>query len=178
MLNASGGCLCGAVRYHRYQLNAEPVMVAVCHCATCQKNTGSAFSTNLAMPTDAVEIAGDGLTTYVEHVDAGAMPFFRSYCSRCGSPICGQGKAYPGFVFIKAGTLDDPSWVTPTVHMWCAEKQPWVTIGDDVPQLAAGPTSQTGNAAGVPFRQRFYSDLQLESEKQAQSQIEEECNHA
>ena len=138
MLSADGGCLCRAVRY---KLSGEPAMVAVCHCATCQKNTGSAFSMNLAMPKDAVELTGDSLTTYEERAGAGTVAFFRSFCSQCGSPICGQGEAYPGVVFIKAGTLDDPSWVTPTVHMWCSEKQPWVTIGEDVPQLAAGPTS-------------------------------------
>ena len=46
-----------------------------------------------------------------------------------------------GIVFIKVGTLDDPSWVKPTVHMWCAEKQPWIPLGDEVQQLPAGPGS-------------------------------------
>ena len=138
MLHASGGCLCGAVRY---RLEGDPAMVAVCHCTTCQRNTGSAFSTNVAMPTAAVQIEGDSLATYETHGSASAPPFLRSFCSRCGSPISGQGDAYPGVIFIKAGTLDDPSWVTPTVHIWCAEKQPWVPIADTAPQLAAGPGS-------------------------------------
>ena len=30
----------------------------------------------------------------------------------------------------KAGTLDDPSWVRPTTHIWCAEQQAWVHIDD------------------------------------------------
>jgi hypothetical protein len=53
----TGGCLCGAVRY---EANAEPALVAVCHCVTCQKNTGSSYSFNLGMPADAVSITGDG----------------------------------------------------------------------------------------------------------------------
>lgn len=138
MRQASGGCLCGAVRY---QLNGEPAMVAVCHCSTCQKNTGSAFSTNVAVPEGAVEIAGESLATYEEQAGGDSPPFFRSFCSRCGSPIFGRGDAYPGLVFIKGGTLDDASWVKPTVHIWCSEKQPWVLIGDGVPQLPAGPDS-------------------------------------
>ena len=138
MVHATGGCLCGSVRY---ELNGNAAMMAVCHCATCQKNTGSAFSTNIAMPKDAVEIAGDSLATYEERANADSAPFYRSFCSLCGSPICGQGDAYPGLVFVKAGALDDPSWVQPTVHIWCSEKQPWVTIGDAAPQFSAGPGS-------------------------------------
>jgi hypothetical protein len=129
--------LCGAVRY---RIGAEPVMVAVCHCSTCQKNTGSAFSTNVALPVAAVAFTGDSLASYEERESADSAPFYRSFCSRCGSPISGHGDAYPGIVFVKAGTLDDPSWVRPTVHMWCAEKQPWVVIDEATPQFPAAPS--------------------------------------
>jgi hypothetical protein len=138
MKNVSGGCLCGTVRY---RIDGEPAMVAICHCSTCQKNTGSAFSTNVAFPTDAVEVSGDSLVSYEERANAHSVPFYRSFCSHCGSPISGHGKAYPGIVFIKAGTLDDPSWVRPTMHMWCTEKQPWVTLDHSTPELPAGPGS-------------------------------------
>ena len=136
MLQENGGCLCGAVRY---RLDGEPAMGAVCHCSSCQKNTGSAFSTNIAMPEKAVEITGDSFATYEQRASDGGAAFFRSFCSRCGSPISGRGEAYPGLIFIKAGTLDDPSWVKPTAHIWCAEKQPWVAIGEGEPQWKAGP---------------------------------------
>src|SRR3974390_745785 len=36
-----GGCLCGQIRY---SANAEPVLLAVCHCKNCQKQAGTAFS--------------------------------------------------------------------------------------------------------------------------------------
>ena len=101
MLHGNGGCLCGAVRY---RVDGEPSMVAVCHCGTCQKNSGSAFSTNVAFPADAVEISGDSLVSYEERASEASEPFYRSFCSRCGSPISGHGEAYPGIVFIKAGT--------------------------------------------------------------------------
>jgi hypothetical protein len=42
----SGGCLCGTVRY---TLDCEPVMLALCHCTHCQKQSGSAFSANIAV---------------------------------------------------------------------------------------------------------------------------------
>ena len=127
-----GGCLCGTVRY---ELAVEPEVVVACHCITCQKYTGSAFSLNLGMPGDTVTITGDSLATYEDHSGASGKPFYRGFCGRCGSPIFGRGDAYPGMTFIKAGTLDDVSWVKPSLHVWCAEKQPWVAIEEDVSQV-------------------------------------------
>ena len=136
MSEIKGGCLCGAVRY---ESQAEPAIVAVCHCTTCQKNTGSAFSLNIGVPQDSVTFSGEGLATYEDRGGASGKPFYRKFCSRCGSPISGQGDAYSGLVFIKAGTLDDPSWVKPGAHIWCAEKQPWVAIEDGVGQFSGNP---------------------------------------
>ena len=136
MLQASGGCLCGAVRY---RLAGEPVMVAVCHCRTCQRNTGSAFSTNIAVPREAVTIEGDALAAFETRAGSDSPPFFRSFCSRCGSPVCAQGEAYPGIVFIKAGTLDDPTQVAPTAHIFCSDQLPWVKADAGTPRFVAGP---------------------------------------
>jgi len=136
MSEIKGGCLCGAVRY---ESQAEPAMVAVCHCATCQKNTGSAFSLNLGMPLESVTFSGESLTTYEDHSGSSGKPFYRKFCSHCGSPISGQGDAYSGLIFIKAGTLDDTSWVKPGAHIWCAEKLPWVVIEEGVGQFPKNP---------------------------------------
>ena len=61
MSKLTGGCLCGAVRFESI---AEPEMIVACHCTTCQKNTGSAFSLNVAMSENQVTITGDSLRTY------------------------------------------------------------------------------------------------------------------
>lgn len=136
MPKITGGCLCGSIRYLS---EAEPALVAVCHCSTCQKNTGSAFSLNIGLPTSSVNVTGDSLATFEDRTGASGKAFFRAFCSRCGSPIYGRGEAYSGITFIKAGTLDDPSWVKPGVHMWCAEKQPWVSIEEGVKTVSGSP---------------------------------------
>ena len=38
MREMTGGCLCGQVRY---SANADPTIVAACHCKNCQKQTGT-----------------------------------------------------------------------------------------------------------------------------------------
>jgi hypothetical protein len=32
----------------------------------------------------------------------------------------------------------DPSWVKPSTHLWCGEKQPWVAIEHGATQLPKG----------------------------------------
>jgi hypothetical protein len=86
------------------------------------------------VPSDSVTITGQSLATYEDHSGASGHPFFRTFCARCGSPISGYGSAYSGLTFIKGGTLDNPSSLKPTAHVWCSQKQPWVMIEEGVAQ--------------------------------------------
>lgn len=121
MSKVAGGCLCGSVRY---ESTAEPQMVAICHCANCQKASGSAFSVNIGVPADTVKFTGD-LTTY-EDVGISGKPVLRMFCNKCGSAIATDAKAFPGILFIKGGTLDDVSWVRPGLEIWTESAQRWV----------------------------------------------------
>jgi hypothetical protein len=40
---------------------------------------------------------------------------------------------------VRAGTLDDTSWLRPTRHIWIRSKQPWMTIGDGDEVFEKGP---------------------------------------
>jgi len=48
-------------------------------------------------------------------------------------------EAFPGVLFLKAATLDDPSWLDPKLHIWAQSKQPWVTIGPDATRVEQNP---------------------------------------
>ena len=136
MASIEGGCLCGAVRYRS---EAEPVMQVICHCKTCQKNSGSAFSMNVAVPEDSLQVEGKSLRSYEDRSGASGQPFHRHYCGDCGSHVYSQGPAYGAVAFIKAGTLDEATWVAPSVHIWTEEKLPWVAVLEGVDQFARGP---------------------------------------
>ncbi len=39
----------------------------------------------------------------------------------------------PGLRFVRVGTLDDPTALSPDVHIFTRSKLPWVRLPDDVP---------------------------------------------
>ena len=41
----------------------------------------------------------------------------------------------PEVKFVRAGTLDDPSWVRPDVHIYTRSKVGWLTLSESVPDF-------------------------------------------
>jgi hypothetical protein len=134
MAHIEGGCLCGKVRY---SADTEPRFVGVCHCADCQRFTGSAFSTVMAFPASELKVIG-ALKTFTKAGDTG-KPIHRRFCPECGSGIVDEADALPGIVMINVGTLDDPSWVKPQSEIYCASAQPWVSLGGGLQRFAKTP---------------------------------------
>jgi hypothetical protein len=44
-----------------------------------------------------------------------------------------------GVVMIRAGTMDDSSWLKPTVEIYCDSKMPWVALGGDLQSFPKMP---------------------------------------
>jgi len=118
----TGHCLCGHVTY---RLDVEPVAQAFCYCADCQRQTGTAFSVVVAVPREAFHVEGDTLSSFETRGDVHGGPTRRHFCSGCGSPIFSAVEALPDLVYIKAGTLDDPSWLEPNAEVFTRSAQPW-----------------------------------------------------
>jgi len=109
MQKIQGGCLCGAVRYRS---DAVPLLTAICKCKNCQRQTGTAFSILVAVPKGALIMEGAQPETYQDVGDGGLL-VLRKFCSKCGSPIFTEAAATPTIDWLKAGTLDDISWLQP-----------------------------------------------------------------
>ena len=135
MAKIVGGCLCGAVRY---KSESEPVMTGVCHCRHCQRQTGTSFSILVAIPKGSLQFEGRPLAAFNDIGESG-QPVVRKFCPSCGSPIMSDVAVTPTLDWIKAGTLDDVSWLKPQMNMWCERAQPWVEIGEGLPQFPRNP---------------------------------------
>lgn len=130
-----GGCLCGAVRYSS---KAQPLMTAVCNCKHCQRQTGTSFSVLVALPKGTLEMTGAQPATYRDTGSSG-QPVLRHFCSNCGSPIFSDVAVTPAMDWLKAGTLDDASWLKPQVSIWCESAQPWVKMDDSIACFPQNP---------------------------------------
>ena len=123
-----GGCACSEVRY---RLTSDPLFVHCCHCLNCQRQTGSAFVINLLIEADRVEVlAGDPQHVDVSRDDGSKQRIYR--CPTCQVAVFSE-YGWPELLFVRGGTLDEPSEVTPDVHIFTRSKLPWITLPDSVP---------------------------------------------
>src|SRR6476659_10137145 len=124
----TGRCACEAVRY---RLASEPMAIHCCHCLNCQRQTGSAFVINLLIEADRVEVlAGDPEPVDAPRDDGSAQRVYR--CRTCRVAVFSE-YGWPEVRFVRGGTLDDPSAVSPDVHIFTRSKLPWVTLPESVP---------------------------------------------
>jgi hypothetical protein len=127
-VSREGGCSCGAVRY---RLTSEPLFTNCCHCLNCQRQTGSAFVINLLIEADRVEVlSGVPQPVDVPRDDGSKQRVFR--CPTCQVAIFSE-YGRPEVRFVRGGTLDDPSGVTPDAHIFTKSKLKWITLPESVP---------------------------------------------
>ena len=125
MAEIKGSCRCGRVTYTSA---ADPVFMGVCHCTNCQKGTGSAFATVVAVPTESLTVTGT-TKRYDSTGDSGS-PTHRAFCPECGSTITQSADMMAGLIMVPAGTLDDRTWVKPGMQIYCEAAMPWATLDD------------------------------------------------
>lgn len=131
----TGGCLCGS---YNYSFDRDTVMAMHhCHCKDCQKATGGGKTTIVVVPADAIESSGE-LKSYTvvglqgKHVN-------RGFCAECGSQVQSTVDEAPAIRILKAGTLDDSSWVKPISSFWCETAAPWSPPDKDLPAFERNP---------------------------------------
>jgi len=130
--NLQGGCACGRIRY---RLTARPMFVHCCHCRDCQRQTGTAFVINGLIETGRVEVEGEPQPISVPTDSGKPHRIFR--CPHCQTAVWSEYGGLERLRFVRAGTLDEPSMVSPDVHIYTRSKLPWVTLPADVPRFAA-----------------------------------------
>lgn len=115
-MTLTGGCKCGQVRYH---VTGDPVRTGICHCVTCRKDSGSAFSFFAIWPRDSVTLSGE-LGCWESR--AGGDRF----CQTCGSSLfCWSDGSDE--IEIKLGTLDEPpKTIVPIYELWTIRREHWL----------------------------------------------------
>lgn len=132
----TGGCLCGAVRY---EYRGEVGAAGYCHCADCRHISGSAFGISVRVAAAGFRITAGTPKGFTKPGDSG-RPVTRYFCPDCGCPLYTEPPLHPETLFLKAGSLDDPTLVKPDRQAWMRSRVDWAQID---PDIASYETSRT-----------------------------------
>jgi hypothetical protein len=128
----SGGCQCGAVRFH---VEGPLGDASICHCRMCQKAFGSFYA-------PLVSVRGTKLTW-----TRGEPKRFQSsnvvkrgFCVECGTPLTYEA---PDGMALAIGAFDEPEEIAPVIQWGIEAKLPYV---DGIPGLPGEDTMADQNA--------------------------------
>lgn len=126
---ATGGCLCGAVRY---EITGPLRQVVACHCEQCRRTSGH-FVAATASRREHVRLVEDkGLRWYRSSGEAR-----RGFCGICGSSLFWQPD-HGRHLSISAGTLDRPTGLAMAAHLFAGAADDYYRITDGLPQHEGG----------------------------------------
>lgn len=123
-----GGCYCGQIRY---KANGEALYKSQCHCRECQYISGGSANVIIGMSAAGFEYTkGEPKGFCRDDLDDGVT---REFCAECGTHILTRAPAVENMLFIKVGTMDDPSlYGMPEAAVYVSEKQAFHAIPEGV----------------------------------------------
>ncbi len=130
---ARGRCLCGDVRF---EVHGPLRPVIYCHCSMCRRGSGHFDAATACAPEHLRLLSAQSLRWYRSSASAR-----RGFCSTCGSQLFWE-PADGGHVSIWAGTLDKPTGLAASMHIFVADKGDYYQITDGLPQWPGWPEGE------------------------------------
>lgn len=115
-----GGCLCGEVRY---VVQGPSLFESQCCCRDCQRATGTGHTTIVGVHRSRFELSGEPKTFTNSGESGGTVT--RHFCGNCGGRLYTSGTLPGAVIMIQAGSLDDPSAVTPQNVIYGKDAVSW-----------------------------------------------------
>jgi hypothetical protein len=138
----TGRCLCGNIRF---EAKGRRLWVAHCHCESCRRSTGAPVTTFVGFNKDQLTY------THGERKFYESSPGVRrGFCADCGTPMTYEADRSPDEVHLYISTLDEPGAFQPQLHVFHAERIPWVELNDDLPRHS-GFSSDGGTTSWGPL---------------------------
>jgi len=123
--------LCGAVRY---EVSGPARLLCYCHCQSCRRAAGSPAVAWGTFERDGFRVTRGTLAEF-----RSSSPVRRGFCAACGSCLTYQHESRPAEIDVTLATLDDAAQLAPWMHVWVADKLPWVRLEDGLPQYPESP---------------------------------------
>jgi hypothetical protein len=131
----AGRCQCGEVRY---ESAGEPLVLYVCHCRDCQRQSASAFGMSLEVPRAGLRVTNGAPHYWTRGADSGRR-LRCAFCPTCGARLWHEPEEASDTVTIKAGSLDEPVDVSTAIHIWTLRKLPGMAIPNGARQFPEEP---------------------------------------
>jgi hypothetical protein len=125
-----GSCLCGKVCY---SITGAVGEIVHCHCNTCRKAHGSAFSSVASVQDTDFEMTGK------EHLQSfeSSAGKNRYFCVHCGTQIYAK-RNNTEHIILRLGSLDDDPKSREAGHIWLDDKASWYAMSADLPLYQKG----------------------------------------
>ncbi|WP_305857611.1 GFA family protein [Balneatrix alpica] len=118
----TGSCLCRNVKY---KISGKVGDIVHCHCETCRKAHGSAFSSVAAVADADFELSGN------EHLKSfeSSKGKRRYFCANCGTQVYAKRDGSQ-HIILRLGSLDDDPKSKERSHIWVSQKASWYSINN------------------------------------------------
>lgn len=126
---ATGGCLCGAVRY---AVLAPLRQVVLCHCGMCRRTHGH-VAAYTSTPKPGLELAQSRGLKWYRSSDFAR----RGFCGECGASLFWEPDNRD-YIAIAAGSLDAPTGLSTVLQIHVADAGDYYPIAAEIPQRPAG----------------------------------------
>lgn len=148
-IQMSGGCQCGAVRYHA---SAFLDSSHICHCRMCQKAVGNFFASLVGVPRESLHWTRGEPAHFMssDHVA-------RGFCNDCGTPLF-YDYVRGSRINLTTGSLDEPARFPPKMQFGVEARMPWF---DTLPALAGDKSTEEDMpdmAAAISISNRQHPD--------------------
>ncbi len=126
---ATGSRLCGAISY---RVDGPLRDVTVCHCSVCRRLHGAAAAYAACAREHLTVVDPDGRRTGYVHASA-----TYERCGACGGQLFWSRPGLPT-ISIAAGSLDMPSGLRTTHHIFTESAADWEHLDDGLPGFPEG----------------------------------------
>jgi hypothetical protein len=124
----TGSCICNTVRY---RLLTSPLYCYACHCADCQKSTGSAFGLNLNIEVYNIQIISPTAPVFIKREKKPGVIDRHAECPQCRVQLWSNNALGDAIADVRVGTLDFASLMEPDCHIFVDSKLDWIRLPDD-----------------------------------------------
>ena len=122
-MRVTGACHCGRIGY---EAEVDPATIRVCHCADCQRLTGTAFRSTIASLPGTFRLTNGTPKVYIKTAESGTQRA-HGFCPDCGTPVYSAmpGPNPPTYGLRVGGINQRAQFAPPARQIWCRSALPW-----------------------------------------------------